>query len=337
MELSVVSRADFQVEGSSIEGRCTAAPEPRLALFDVPVPADLRRYGTKVQASALGDPANPSVLVLGGISANCFPATRPDGRLGWWPGLVGSDCLIDPTNFYIIGVDFAGDETGASAPTTADQARVVAAALDVIGVGRPVVVIGASYGAMVGLALAEAEPERVDRLVVISAAAEPHPASTAARELQRRVVALGLQAGQGDEALAIARGLAMLTYRTADEFGYRFSGGIENECPTSVSEPGSYLGARGKAFRSVMSPGRFLSLSASIDRHRIDPAKVTAPCLIIGAGSDQLVFPDDLRRLAEDLGGAEVHILDTLFGHDMFLKESIRVGKIIEPFLAARG
>ena len=183
MELSVVSRADFQVEGSSIEQRCTAAPEPRLALFDVPVPADLRRYGAKVQASALGDPSNPPVLVLGGISANCFPATRPDGRLGWWPGLVGADCLIDPNDFYILGVDFAGDETGASAPTTADQARIVAAALDVIGIARPVFVIGASYGAMVGLALAEAEPERIDRLVVISAAAEPHPASTAAREL----------------------------------------------------------------------------------------------------------------------------------------------------------
>jgi homoserine O-acetyltransferase len=337
MELSVVSRADFQVEGSTLEERCTAASEPRLTLYDVPVPADLRRYGERVQASALGDPSNPPVLVLGGISANCFPATRPDGRLGWWPGLVGANCLIDPSEYFILGVDFAGDETGASAPTTADQARVVATALDAIGIARPVVVIGASYGAMVGLALAEAEPERVERLVVISAAAEPHPASTAARELQRRIVALGLEAGQGDEALAIARGLAMLTYRTPDEFGFRFRGGIEDECPNCVSEPGSYLGARGKAFRSVMSPGRFLSLSASIDRHRVDPSKVKAPCLIIGASSDQLVFPDDLRRLAKDLGGAEVHILDTLFGHDMFLKESIRVGKIIEPFLGARG
>jgi homoserine O-acetyltransferase len=85
-----------------------------------------------------------------------------------------------------------------------------------------------------------------------------------------------------------------------------------------------------------MSPGRFLSLSASIDRHRVDPSKISTPCMVIGASSDQLVFPDDLRRLAEDLGGAELHILDTLFGHDMFLKESIRVGQIIEPFLTAR-
>ena len=334
MELSVVSPVQRVIADDE---RCTAAPELGLELIDVPVPPDLRRYGERVQASALGDPSKPPVLVLGGISANCFPASRPDGRLGWWPGLVGSDCLIDPSRFYILGVDFAADETGESAPTTAEQARVVAAALDVIGIDRPCIVVGASYGAMVGLALAEAEPRRVDRLVAISAAAEPHPASTAARELQRRVVALGIASGQGDEALAIARGLAMLTYRTPDEFGYRFAGGIEDECPTCVSEPGSYLGARGRAFRSVMSPERFLSLSASIDRHRVNPAKISAACLVIGASSDQLVFPDDLRKLAETLSGdAEVHILDTLFGHDMFLKESIRVGRIIEPFLAGR-
>src|SRR4051812_3454231 len=103
MELSVVSRVDIPVERASIIEERTVAHEPRLALFDVPVPADLQRYGTKVQASALGDPSSTPVLVLGGISANCFPAARPDGRLGWWPGLVGADCLIDPADFYILG------------------------------------------------------------------------------------------------------------------------------------------------------------------------------------------------------------------------------------------
>ena len=32
-----------------------------------------------------------------------------------------------------------------------------------------------------------------------------------------------------------------------------------------------------------------------------------------------------------------VHLSPSAWGHDMFLKESIRVGNIIEPFLAARG
>ncbi len=332
MELSTLPR---QQQNAPSDERCSAAPVG-LKVFEVAVPGDLRQFGESVRASALGDGANPPVIVLGGISANCFPAVQPDGSPGWWPGLVGEGQAIDPQHHYIIGLDFAADDSGVTAPSTKDQARVLAAALDAIGVDGPVTIVGASYGGMVGLALAAADPARVDRLVIVSAGAEPHPASTAARELQRRVVSLGLLAGRGDEALAIARGMAMLTYRTPAEFQVRFDGGIADDTPLCSSAPGAYLRARGQAFRSVMSPGRFLSLSASIDRHGVDPEDVFAPCLLIGARSDQLVFPDQLERLADRLGGpAELHLLDSLFGHDMFLKEGERIGRIISPFVAA--
>jgi homoserine O-acetyltransferase len=332
MELSVLPRP--QLETAPSDERCRLAPAD-LKLFDVPIPEELRHFGESVRASALGDPANPPVVVLGGISANCFPALQPDGSPGWWSGLAGEGQAIDPHQHYVIGLDFAADDSGVSAPSTADQARVLAAALDAIGINRPATIVGASYGGMVGLALAAAEPARVDRLVIVSAGAEPHPASTAARELQRRVVSLGLLAGRGDEALAIARGMAMLTYRTPQEFQVRFDGGIAEEAPLSCSAPGAYLRARGQAFRSVMSPGRFLSLSASIDRHHVRPEDVSAPCLLIGAKSDQLVFPDQLERLAGQLAGpADLHLLDSLFGHDMFLKEAERIGRIVTPFLS---
>jgi homoserine O-acetyltransferase len=307
----------------------------RPVLFDVPVPPRLRSFGSRVQASALGEPANPPVVVLGGISGDCFPSVRPDGSLGWWNGLVGEGRAIDPRHHYVIGLCFAADETGASAPTTPEQAEVLAVALDVIGIDRPAFLVGASYGAMVNLAFAEAQPQLVDRLVVISGSAEPHPQSTAARELQRRVVALGIESGRGDEALAIARGMAMLTYRSPAEFGERFSGGIDGPAALCCSDPGRYLRARGEAFASVMSPQRFLSLSASIDRHRIEPRRIRAPSLVIGARSDQLVFEGEVRRLAEELSGpTELHLLDSLYGHDMFLKEAARIGEIIAPFLA---
>lgn len=332
MELSTVPRPQFENDLSQERSPRDFASE--LALFDVPVPARLCQFGTSVRASALGSPNNLAVVVLGGISANCFPAVRPDGRPGWWSGLVGEGRPIDPREFYVIGVDFAADDDGQNAPTTVDQAVVLAAALDTIGVSGPVAIVGASYGGMVGLALAAIFPERVARLAIISAGAEPHPVSTATRELQRRVVSLGMSSGQADEALAIARGMAMLTYRTPDEFKERFIGGTTGPEPLSPSAPGSYLRARGEAFRSVMGPGRFLSLSASIDRHRVDPAAISAPALIIGAESDQLVLPSELHELAAGLGGnTRIHILPSLFGHDMFLKEAESVGQIIAPFL----
>jgi homoserine O-acetyltransferase len=274
--------------------------------------------------------------VLGGISGNRFVARTKDGGPGWWGGLVGRDCAVDPARHLVIGVDFAADATGRIAPTTADQARVLIAVLDAFGLDRAEAIVGASYGGMVALALAEFAPERVWRIVVISAGAEPHPVATAGRELQRRVVALGLETGQGAEALAIARGMAMMSYRTSDEFAARFDGGIDGCCPRTCSRPGAYLRARGDDFLSVMSPERFLSLSASIDRHRADPSRIATPTLLIGAETDQLVPACQMRALAAELAGpAELHLLPCLYGHDMFLKEAQTVGRLVSPFLAA--
>jgi homoserine O-acetyltransferase len=333
MELSVVPASAEDTGSARI---ASSDRSLNVALFEVPVPDSLRRFGTSVRASAVGDPQNPPIVVLGGISGDCFPCLRPDASRGWWSGLTGPGAAIDPARFNVIGMDYAADATGEAAPTTFDQALVLASALDTIGITKPITIVGASYGGMVALALAQAEPERVAKLVIIGAAGEPHPAATAARELQRRVVALGIEAGRGDEALAIARGMAMLTYRTPQEFAVRFDGGIDEIHPTASSHPGGYLRARGQAFLSVMSPQRFLSLSASIDRHRIRPEQIIAPTLLIGADSDQLAFPEQVRALDQKLAGpSELHLLDSLFGHDMFLKEAARVGRIAAPFIAA--
>jgi homoserine O-acetyltransferase len=83
-----------------------------------------------------------------------------------------------------------------------------------------------------------------------------------------------------------------------------------------------------------MTPERFLSLSASIDRHRVDPEKISTPTLLIGAETDQLVPATQLESLADRLAGPkELHILSSIYGHDMFLKEAVRIGEIVRPFL----
>ena len=329
MELSL---EPFRAAGAAAPRSFVPRRDPFL-FEDVEVPL-AGRFGRATRASAAGNRSGPVVVVLGGISGNRFVARGADGGPGWWQGLAGPGRAIDPARHLIVGLDFAADESGAAAPTTLDQARVLAAALDRLGLDRVDAIVGASYGAMVGLAFAEAFPDCVERLVVISAGAEPHPAATAARELQRRVVALGIESGQAAEALAIARGMAMLTYRTAEEFGQRFDGGIDQDCPRTQSAPGAYLGARGRDFLSVMSPGRFLSLSASIDRHRVDPKRITTPTLLIGATSDQLVPPAQMHALANALAGpSELHLQNCLYGHDMFLKEAGTIGALAARWL----
>jgi homoserine O-acetyltransferase len=295
--------------------------------FEVPLPAQLARFGTSVRASLNGPDGAPLIVLLGGISADCFPSA-------WWPGFAGRGCAADPAHYRVLGLDFIADPDGETAPSPLDQAVALCAALDLLGVDKAHAAIGASYGGMIALALGQQFPERVDRLVVISADARPHPAATAIRELQRRIVALGVASGDADEALSIARGLAMLSYRTREEFAERFDGGISGEAVLGRSDAGAYLRSRGEAFVARMTPQRFLSLSASIDRHGVDPARIRVPALLIGADSDQLVPPVQMQALASALAGpVQLHLLPSLYGHDMFLKDAGKVSALVEAFL----
>jgi homoserine O-acetyltransferase len=301
--------------------------------IEIVLPPALRRFGEATRARLSGNPSGPLVVAMGGISADRFVATAGDGSPGWWAGLVGPGAAIDPRRCRIFGLDYAADPTGRTAPSTADQAEILCAALDAAGAERADLVLGASYGGMVALALAEHRPERALRIAAIAAPAAPHPASSAARELQRRCVALGLAAGRGAEALSIARGLAMLTYRTPEEFAARFAGGLHSPDTLAASDAGAYLHARGDAYPGVMTPERFLSLSASIDRHRVDPSRIEAPVLVIGAASDRLVPAGQVEALAAALPRAQLHLLDSPWGHDMFLKDAPRLAPLVRAFL----
>ncbi len=302
--------------------------------------------------------ARPTV-VLGGISAGRHLApTAFDPRPGWWSGLVGRHRALDPARRRLVGIDFLGGPSGAGLlrpVTTHDQARALAAVLDELD-GRPADLVGASYGGMVALAFAELFPERVSRLVVVCAAHRTHPMATALRSLQRAAVQLGARAGLDGEGLALARALAMTTYRSAREFEGRFSsaalpdggrGGARARPPAGQGRPAAdppgppgrrqlargrrvaqrfpvedYLEARGTAFARDFDPERFLALSESIDLHRTRPDSAPPSTLLVSVDSDTLVPPWLVDRLAAKAGGRAAHAtLSSRFGHDAFLKE----------------
>jgi homoserine O-acetyltransferase len=294
------------------------------------------------------------VLVLGGISANRHViSSSADPTPGWWEAQVGPGQPIDTNGYRVLGVDYLDggrgpDDLPARIVTTHDQAAAIAALLDELGVERVRAIVGASYGGMVALAFAERFGARVDQLVIISAAHESHPMSTGLRSLQRRVVELGLRHGCGAEALAIARGIAMTTYRTAREFGERF--GPTTDCglrthtdgmlrpPNQISfEVERYLMNRGAQFSATFRPERFLALSLSMDLHRVDPAAVHTPATRVAAEGDTLVPAEQMRALSKRLAvPARLVHLPTIFGHDAFLKEPAKIGRILSTVLSHR-
>ncbi len=281
------------------------------------------------------------ILALGGISATRHVvAHERDPAPGWWDGVAGRGRALDPTTHRILGVDFLDggrrrDGRPASIVTTHDQAASIVALLDDLGIDQLDAVVGASYGGMVALALAERYPERVARLVAVSAAHEPHPMATALRAAQRRIVELGLETGRGAETMALARAIAMTTYRTAAEFAERFDVRARTVGGEVEFEVERYLRHAGEKFAERMRPERFLALSLSADLHRVEPERVKVPTTVIAAQGDTLVPPSQLRTLADRLPLSRgFHTIRTRFGHDAFLTEPARLGRLLTAALA---
>lgn len=285
----------------------------------------------------------PVILALGGISATRHVArSQADPSAGWWDGVAGPGQSLDSDRFRLLGVDYrdggrASDGRPARRVRTHDQAASIAALLDGLEIDQLHAVVGASYGGMVALALAERFPARVRRLVVVSAAHEPHPMAIGLRALQRRIVELGLDTGRADDGMALGRALAMTTYRSSREFRERFGVTPAAHEPATEFAVERYLLRSGRKFVTRMSPHRFLALSLSVDLHRVDPEAIVVPTTVIAAKGDTLVPPSQLRAMSRRLPNLSgFHLLRTRRGHDAFLTEPRQLGRLLSNSLADR-
>lgn len=277
-----------------------------------------------------GDISQPVVIVAGGISAGRAAADSAEKR-GWWREIVGPGAAIDTDRYCIIGFDFlpnAGEAARTIAPS--DQAVALGYALDIVGAKQVFAFVGASYGGMVALEFAAQFPDWLNRLVVLSAADAPHPAATAIRGVQRRIIEFAQSAGRAREGVSLARQLAMINYRTPEEFSGRFA----SNAPAIAGDDYpvcAYLRARGDDY--AMAPQRYLTLCDSIDRQNVDPAAIAANTLLIGATSDRLIPIEQLRALRDALPSATLIEISSLYGHDAFLKEEGAIACPISKFL----
>ena len=275
----------------------------------------------------IGTPGKPTVVVLGGISATKHVAANAtDPTPGWWEAQVGSGRAVDTNEFTVIGFDYLGAdlEPGARVPLvdTYDQARALAAVLDDAGIDHLTAFIGSSYGGMVALAFGALFPERVEKLVVIGAAHQPHPMATAIRSVQRKIVLQAARHGTALAGLELARQLAMTTYRTAEEFADRFA---------SEQQVDDYLEHCGRRYAEQYSAERFLCLSRSIDLHGVDPQKISVPTTLVAIEGDAIAPPWQVRALASELGNrANLIELKSVYGHDAFLKEIDAISEILQ-------
>jgi len=283
-----------------------------------------------------GNPTAPVVIIAGGISANRHVSLSTEyPERGWWEAQVGPGRAIDTNRFRILAINWLGHEGKLDvAIDSADQADAIAATLDHLNIKTATAFVGCSYGAMVGLQFAARHAARVEKLIAISGADVAHPYSSAWRALQRNIVRLNRDSENETAALSIARQLAMLSYRTPEEFAARFATPVQLENDIARSPAENYLEVCGNKYAAITNTTAFLRLSESIDLHQVDADNITTTTTLVAIEEDRLVPVDTLAALEQKLGSrCRLKRIHSVFGHDAFLVESQQIAEILSDAL----
>jgi homoserine O-acetyltransferase len=291
---------------------------------------------------------------------------------GWWPELFAEGGLIDLQRDCVICVNLLGSCYGSTGPGSVDpetgevygaefplisirdNVHAQARLLDSLGIEKIPLAIGGSIGAMQALEWAILFPERVGRAVII-AVAPLSAMGLALNHLQRRAIQgdpdwLGgkyLQQRQPRRGLALARQIAMLSYKSPQLFEERFgrNPNRNGEDPWALDEHSGglsggrfdvagFLDYQGERFLERFDANAYLAILRTMDTW--DPVRgyrsaaeafgrIQAQVTFIGISSDALFPPQDVRRLAEGVQAAGVRAnyreMATDHGHDAFLAE----------------
>jgi homoserine O-acetyltransferase/O-succinyltransferase len=286
----------------------------------------------------------------------------------WWTGLFGPGKALDPDRDFIICSNVLagcygtsgpiqphpedGEPWGSRFPVVAvrDMVRLQAALLDHLGVGELQLVLGPSLGGMQVLEWAASYPERVKAMAPIGVSGRHSAWCIAIGEAQRRAIMLDPDWCDGRyppdrpprHGLAVARMMAMVSYRSWENFDSRFARKRQDwDDQFAVS---SYLNYQGEKLYRRFDANTYVRLTQAMDSHdlargRGDYAEVLAalkmPALVVSVDSDVLYPPREQAELAGSLPEARYEVLHTPAGHDGFLIETDALSDMILAFRGA--
>ena len=269
--------------------------------------------------------------------------------LDWWGGLFGPGCLYDPEEYFIICANIIGSPYGSSKPesldfplfTVRDLVKAHLLLAESLSIKRIHKAIGASCGGSQAIEFAYSFEGKIENLILIACCARESAWSIAIHEAQRLALKADPTFGSkngGKAGLKAARGIAMLTYRTADAF-------IETQ--TDVEDKmdhfraSSYIAYQGEKFVRRFDALSYYYLSKCLDTHNIGRdrggevqalKKIKIPTLVIGIESDQLIPPSFQQFLAKHIPNASFAEIESKYGHDGFLVENEKIAERIRTF-----
>ena len=292
------------------------------------------------------------------------------GKPGWWDEIIGPGKVFDTNKYFVVSSNILGSCYGTTGHvslypqnnkpyqadfpkvTVRDIVKVQKNLLDKLGVNKLVTISGGSLGGMQVLEWAVMFPGFVQSIIPIATSAKHSAWAIGIGEIERQAITNdpewnnGFYETQPGKGLALARKIAMLTYRTMLSLEEKFARQLtdsENFFDEKNNfQINSYLDYQGEKLVNRFDANTYITLANIMDYHDIsfnrgnidDVLKsIKAKTLSIGIDSDLLYPVEEQKFIAEKITDAKYAEIKSIHGHDAFLIEFEQLNKIIGDFL----
>ncbi len=214
-----------------------------------------------------------------------------------------------------------------------------------LGISKIKLLIGGSLGGQQALEWAISQPQLIEHLLVVATNAFHSPWGIAFNEAQRMAIRADYTYQQniptgGRLGLKAARAIALLSYRTYDT--YEQTQRESDLSKTDNFNASSYQNYQGEKLVNRFDAYSYVSLSKTMDSHNVGRnrgsvvqalSRIKAKTLVVGISSDVLFPPAEQRYLAQNIPGATYQEINSFYGHDGFLIETVKLTRLLETFL----
>ncbi len=292
----------------------------------------------------------------------CHALTGSADVAEWWSGIVGSDKLFDPEEYFIICVNVLGSHYGSTCAlstnpasgqpyyhdfpfiTIRDIVKAFKLLADDLEINQIQVCIGGSLGGQQAVEMAIMFPNLIQDLILIATNAQFSPWGIAFNETQRMAIAADPSWEQSQEragaaGLKIARAVALLSYRNYQT--YSITQQRSNEPLDKKFRAATYQHYQGDKLVSRFNAFSYWTLTQIMDSHDVGRGRnsvtdvlgtIKAKTLVLGIESDVLFPFNEQEFLAKHIPNAVLERIDSLYGHDGFLIENQLLTKVIKTW-----